>query len=140
MLPLRLVLDTNIIVSAALKPESLQRTTLLLAMSKPARLYLSEPILAEYEEVLSREELGIRRGLRIQLIQLIRNAGHLVKPARQIRIASDPDDDVFLECSDQARADYLITGNRKHFPGYWKCTKVISAREFVDLVAPHLIK
>lgn len=38
MIPLRLVVDTNIVVSAALKPDGLQPTVLLLAISKPARL------------------------------------------------------------------------------------------------------
>jgi predicted nucleic acid-binding protein len=51
MIPLRLVLDTNIVVSAALKPDGLQRTVLLLATSRPAALYVSEAILAEYREV-----------------------------------------------------------------------------------------
>ena len=37
-----------------------------------------------------------------------------------------------------ARADYLITGNKRHFPAYWKSTTIISAREFVTLAAPHL--
>jgi putative PIN family toxin of toxin-antitoxin system len=140
MFPIRLVLDTNVIVSAALKSESLQRTTLLLATSKPARLYVSEPILEEYEEVLARHELGIRRGLRLQLMQGIRNSAHLVRPTHRLNVTSDPDDNMFLECCDHARADFLVTGNRKHFPNFWKCTKVISAREFVDIVAPHLLE
>ena len=38
MIPLRLVIDTNIVVSAALKPDGLQRTVLILAITKPARL------------------------------------------------------------------------------------------------------
>jgi hypothetical protein len=38
MLPLRLVLDTNVVVSAALKPDGLQRTVLLLALTNP-RVY-----------------------------------------------------------------------------------------------------
>lgn len=61
MIPLRLVLDTNIIVSAALKPDGLQRTVLLPALTKPARLYVTGVILAEYAEVLARPELKIRR-------------------------------------------------------------------------------
>jgi len=61
MIPLRLVIDTNILVSAALKPGGLQRTVLVLALTKPARLYVSESILAEYRAVLSRPELKIRR-------------------------------------------------------------------------------
>jgi predicted nucleic acid-binding protein len=36
MLPLRLVIDTNVLISAALKPEGLQRTTLLLSPGPPA--------------------------------------------------------------------------------------------------------
>ena len=42
MIPLRLVIDTNLVVSLALKPDGLQRTVLLLAMTKPARWYASD--------------------------------------------------------------------------------------------------
>jgi uncharacterized protein len=140
MLALRLVLDTNVVISAALKPDGLQRTNFLLAITKPARLYVSEPILEEYGDVLSRPELSIRRGMRLQLMQLIRNHGRLVVPSRRLEVTSDPDDNIFVECADAARADYLVTGNRRHFPPFWKNTKIITAREFVGLVAPHLLR
>lgn len=140
MLSLRLVIDTNVLVSAALKSEGLQRTTLLLSITKPARLYVSPPILEEYAEVLSRPELSIRKGLRLQLLQLVKNRRHLVSPSRRIEVTSDPDDNIFVECADAARADYLVTGNRRHFPPFWKNTKIITPREFVTLVAPHLIR
>jgi uncharacterized protein len=139
MLPLRLVIDTNVLVSAALKPASLQRTALLLAITKPARLYVSRPILEEYADVLARPELRIRKGIRLQLLQLIKNQSHIVTTSRRIDACSDPDDNVFLECADAARADYLITGNQKHFPIFWKKTKVITSREFVGLASPHLL-
>ena len=139
MLPLRLVIDTNVLISAALNPEGLPRTTLLLAITKPARLYVSRPILEEYAGVLSRPHLQIRRGIRHQLLQLIKNHSHIVAPLRLIEAATDPDDNMFLECADTARADYLVTGNKKHFPAFWKTTKVISSREFIGLIAPHLI-
>jgi putative PIN family toxin of toxin-antitoxin system len=140
MLALRLVLDTNVLVSAALKPEGLQRTTFLLATTKPARFYVSAPILEEYAEVFSRPELMIRRGLRLQLLQLIKNRSHMIVPSRRLDVTSDPDDNIFIECADAARADYLITGNQKHFPPFWKSTKIISARDFINLAAPHLIR
>ena len=139
MISLRLVIDTNIVVSAALKPAGLQRTVLLLAITKPATMYVSEAILAEYREVLGRPELKIRKGLQQQLLQLIRSRSHPVKPSRPLQVAKDPDDNKFLECADVARADYLVTGNVRHFPKFWKKTKVITSREFMDLVAPHLI-
>jgi putative PIN family toxin of toxin-antitoxin system len=140
MIPLRLVIDTNILVSAALKPDGLQRTVLLLAITKPARLYVTGAILAEYRDVLARPELKIRRGLQQQLLQIVKNQAQLVKPGRPLQVAKDPGDDKFLECADAARADYLVTGNQRHFPKFWKQTKVVTSREFIDLVTPHLIK
>lgn len=140
MLALRLVVDTNVLVSAALKPESLQRTVFLIAMTKPARLYVSQPILDEYADVLARPELRIRKGVRLQLLQLIKNRSILIAPRQRIEASADPDDNIFIECADAARADYLITGNRKHFPRFWKGTKIIAPREFIDVMAPHLFR
>lgn len=139
MIALRLVIDTNVVVSAAIKPDGLQRTVVLLALTKPARWYISNAILSEYSTVLARPELGIRRGLRQQLLQLIKNRAHTVVPSHLPVVTEDPPDNVFVECADAARADYLITGNQKHFPEFWKSTKVINSREFLNIIAPHLI-
>jgi len=139
MVALRLVIDTNILLSAAIKPAGLLRTVLLLAITKPARLYVSPPILEEYADVLGRRELRIRKGLRQQLLQLIKQHSYTVVPTRRLEVARDPDDNMFLECADAARADYLVAGNQRHFPRFWKKSKVITPREFINLVAPHLI-
>jgi predicted nucleic acid-binding protein len=82
MIPLSLVIDTNIVVSAAIKPDGLQRTVLLLATTKPAMLRVTEAILAEYREVLSRPEVNIRKGLQSQLLQLVRSLARKVQPSR----------------------------------------------------------
>jgi putative PIN family toxin of toxin-antitoxin system len=139
MISLRLVVDTNIVVSAALKPDGLQRGVLLLAITKPARLYVSKAILTEYRDVLSCPEFRIRRCLRQQLLDLIKKRAYLVAPARTLQVTSDPDDNIFIECADAARVDYLVTGNVRHFPRFWKKTKIITSREFLTLVAPHLL-
>ncbi len=94
----------------------------------------------KYADVLSRPELAIRKGIRQQLLQLVKNHSHIVTPSRRLEVCTDPDDNVFLECADAARADYLITGNQRHFPRFWKKTKIITTREFISLAAPHLIK
>jgi predicted nucleic acid-binding protein len=86
--------------------------------------------------LLLRETL---KGLRHQLLQLIKNRSNLVVPSRRLEVSADPDDNRFLECADAARADYLVTGNLRHFPRFWKKTKIITPREFIGLVAPHLI-
>lgn len=139
MIPLRLAVDTNIVVSAALKPEGLQRTVLLLALTKPARLYISRPIFEEYKTVLARPEFQIRKSLRQQFLQLIENRARFVAPSRQLRVTADPWDNIFVECADAARADYLVTGNARHFPRFWKRTKIITSREFLTVVTPHLL-
>jgi uncharacterized protein len=54
-------------------------------------------------------------------------------------VTKDPDDNKFVECADEARAEYLVTGNLRHFPKFWKKTTVISSREFIGIVAPHLL-
>jgi putative PIN family toxin of toxin-antitoxin system len=89
--------------------------------------------------VLARPELKIRRGLRQQFLQLIGSHSHSVEPPHALQVTKDPDDNKFLECADAARADYLVTGNQRHFPRFWKKTKVITSREFIGIVAPHLI-
>ena len=87
---------------------------------------------------LARPELSIRKGLRQQLLQLIKNRSFTVAPTRRLEVTSDPDDNLFLECADAARVDYLVTGNLMHFPRFWKTTKIITPREFISLAAPHL--
>jgi len=140
MIPVRLVIDTNIVVSAAIKPDGLQRTVVLLALTKPARWYISDTILSEYSTVLARPELKIRRALRQQLVQLIKNRAHIVALSRLPIVTTDASDNIFLECADAARADYLITGNQGHFLRFWKSTKIITSREFLNIIAPHLLR
>lgn len=59
-------------------------------------------------------------------------------PSRRLEVTDDRDDKRFRECADVARADYLVTGNLRQFPRFWKKTKIITPREFIGLAAPHL--
>lgn len=68
------------------------------------------------EDVLSRHELNIRKGLRRQFLDLIGNRAQIVSTPRQLNVTSDPDDNIFVECADAARADYLLTGKPTPFP------------------------
>ena len=139
MIPLRLVVDTNVVVSAALKPEGLQRTVVLLALTKPARWYVSDAILSEYAAVLARPELKVGKNLRQPLLQLIKNPTRVVVPSRLSQVTAETADNIFVECADAARADYLVTGNERHFPKFWTSTKIISSREFLNIIAPHFL-
>ena len=49
--------------------------------------------------------------------------------------ALDPDDNRFLECSEAAHAEFLITGNLKHYPKEYKNTRIVNARQFLEALA-----
>ena len=138
MLPLRLVIDTNVVVSGALKPHGLESTVLTFALTAPARFYVSPAILAEYAEVLGRPALRVTHVEQKALSGLFAARARLIHPTVTLSECRDPDDNIFLECADAARADYLLTGNRRHFPAYWKNTKIINCRELMTVIAPHL--
>jgi hypothetical protein len=55
-----------------------------------------------------------------------------VRPTERVAACSDPDDDIFLECAQAARADYLVTGNLKHFPVSWAATRIVTPRWLLD--------
>ena len=41
---------------------------------------------------------------------------------------------MFLECAQAARAEYLVTGNLKHFPATWEGTRIATPRHLLDVV------
>lgn len=135
MVPPKVVLDTNVVVSAHLKSDGFERLVLRLALASRLRLYLSRDILTEYEEVLSREKFGINPLRVAGSMRLIRRAGTLVEPKHRLSASSDPEDNKFLECAETAGADYLVTGNKRHFPKAWEKTEVVNAKELIGIIA-----
>lgn len=57
---IRVVLDTNMIVSAMLRSGGLPEAVFNLAMGGEVQCYISEPIVAEYEDVLRLPEIEPR--------------------------------------------------------------------------------
>ena len=136
----KLVLDTNVVLSATLKPDGLQRLILQLALSPFCELFISAPILEEYEEVLRRKRFKLPSDEVDKLIDLIKNSAVMVTPTKVITASRDADDNKFLECAEEANADYIVTGNKKHFPAKWKKTKVVNGREMMDLMLRGLLE
>lgn len=106
----------------------------MLALSGQVQLCVSDAVFAEYEDVIRRPRLKRPPDAIEGTLKSIRKFGHWVKPTVRIEECSDADDNVFLECAQAAEADYLVTGNQRHFPERWKKTKVIGARELIELV------
>jgi putative PIN family toxin of toxin-antitoxin system len=135
----RVVLDTNVVVSAHLREEGLEATVFLLALSGKITLCVSQPMLAEYEGVLSRRKFSLDPSRVTRSLEQIRRASRRVRPKRTLAVCSDLEDNRFLECAAAAGADYLITGNKRHFPKRWGKTKAVNAREFLEITGPELL-
>ena len=133
-MPLKLVVDTNLVISAHLSPDSLERLVLNLALSTHVAWYVTSAILAEYEEVLHRKKFKFDHKLIERSLSLIKKRSILVVPKHLITASVDPDDNAFLECAAEAEAHYLVTGNKKHFPATWEKTQVVNARELVEFM------
>jgi uncharacterized protein len=132
---IRVVLDTNIIVSALLQPLGPPAQVFLLALGDTVQMFVSGSIFAEYEEVVRRPRLRRTEETIVSALETIRTKAFWVKPTARVRACSDPDDDVFLECAQASGAAYLVTGNVRDFPLRWVGTEVVTPRHFLEIVA-----
>ena len=108
---LRVVLDTNVLISAILfggKP----RRILEKAIRGEIRLCLSEPILEELRGVLRRSKFDYSLEKVQTLLTELTSIADFVNPSQIIRLVlEDPDDNRILECAVEAKASYIITGD-----------------------------
>ena len=133
---IRVVLDTNILISALLQPQGVPARTFLISLAgTTAQLCVSGDIYAEYEEVIRRPKFNRGEAVIEDALCAIRQNGFWVKPSEKVHACSDADDDIFLECVQTARAHYLVTGNLKHFPAKWADTQIVTVRQFLDALA-----
>jgi predicted nucleic acid-binding protein len=59
----------------------------------------------------------------------------VLKPDIRLSVCPDLDDNHVLECAHAAEADFLVTGNAKHFPKSYQTTKVITPRQLLELLS-----
>jgi putative PIN family toxin of toxin-antitoxin system len=136
---LKVIYDTNIMVSAALKPGSIPASLVALAMGKQVRLFLSPPILEEYTEVLKRPKFRLDSDAVNDFLRDLTRAATMVRPTQRVSKSRDEPDNRFLECAQKARADYLVTGNKRHFPApAFEGTKIVSPAEFARTIAEQI--
>jgi putative PIN family toxin of toxin-antitoxin system len=121
----RIVIDTNVVISAALKPLCLQALVINLVSYRAVELFVSAAVLAEYHEVFSRPKFAqIPASEVATLLALIENEATMVAPTETLAISDHDSDNRFYECAAAAGADYIVTGNTRHFTKPYKNTKV----------------
>ena len=129
---MKLVLDTNIIVSALLSPQGPPAKILNLVLNGSSTIIYDNSVLAEYSDVLGRKRLKINKELANFILDFIEKEG-IFTIAEPLSIKFiDNNDKIFYELYKSRDCDYLITGNKKHFP---KDKGILTAREFISHVA-----
>jgi putative PIN family toxin of toxin-antitoxin system len=129
---MRVVLDTNVIVSGFLNPAGPPGTLVRLAAEGALSLCHDARILTEYREVLLRAKFGFPVVMVESFLEQIEAGGFLASAAPLPRSLPDPDDEPFLEIAVAVRAP-LVTGNIRHFPsGARAGAELLSPAAFVE--------
>jgi len=115
MKPFRVVLDTNILVSALMSKFGNPAKIYMMFLSETIILVFSDDIMAEYKEVLYRPHLRIPIDDADKVLEAIRQYGEYVEPVPSTFPMIDEDDRMFYDAAKNFGA-YLITGNVRHYP------------------------
>jgi putative PIN family toxin of toxin-antitoxin system len=126
---MRVVLDTNVIVSALLNPNGIPGRIVALALNGKVKLLYDTRIMFEYSDVLSREDFGFNEETINDLIDYFRSNGEFVNSEYTNSEFIDDADRKFYEVFKSGEAEYLITGNIKHFP---RESGIALPREFIE--------
>ena len=132
---MKVVLDTNIIVSALNFPGN-ERRILDLALRGRYDLYLSPFILQEVSGVLVRKfRWDEQRAM--QAIQMLRSVAIIIEPQpRPSVIQRNEADNRILECAVEASANYVVTGDRQHLLPLkeHQGTKIVTSVQFLSVL------
>ena len=112
---MRVVIDTNVLVSAAINPHGPPGRVLDAVLAETLTVLYDDRILSEYREVLVRPIFGLNHADVDTLLDFIEFTGEHTSTRDIGVILPDPSDLPFLEVAVAGRADALITGNLKHF-------------------------
>ena len=134
MIP-RVVLDTNVVVSALLKPQGQEDQILRLVLAGRLLLCVSPQVLTEYGRVLSSPKFKFQPEEVAMALRQLEKAGRLFRPARDLRISDHEADSRLYECADASQAEFLVTGNLRHFKKDYQAIKIVNARRLLDLLA-----
>jgi uncharacterized protein len=132
---IRSVIDTNVLVSGLLSPNGNEALIVLAIHQGLVRPCFSTAVLEEYAEVLARPKFGFPPDEIAAVVAMLHNGGELVVPQGSAPVLPDPSDAKFLHCAETAHAEYLVTGNKRHFPQEaCGAVRIVNAGELLDRI------
>ena len=132
---IRVVFDTSVLYSAILKSVGNPAAAFELVTSGVVIPCVSPAVLAEYREVFFRPGLHAHANRATQVLDVLTSVAVNVTPTETLKISDHEADNRFYECAAAADADYIVTGNTKHFTKPYKTTKIVNARQLLELTA-----
>jgi putative PIN family toxin of toxin-antitoxin system len=135
--PLYAVIDTNVVVSALLKPDSVPGQVFMRALTGEITPVLSIGIREEYVEVLARKKFKFDQELVGRVLAAFEEKAVYRSPAHNpdaLALVPDPKDVEIYAVTLSAREEWearLVTGNTKHFP---QTAFVVTPRQMLDLL------
>ena len=135
---MRVVLDTNIIVSALIAPAGIPAAILDAWLDGKSTLLICAALVEELRGTLQKPRVAElvkphKAGRPVNLVQKL--AGD-IDPLPSVERSPDPTDDFLLALSEAGDADYLVTGDKSGLLrlGRHKATRIVSAGEFAALL------
>ena len=128
------VIDTNVLVSAMLKWNSVPGAVVQMIYSGVITPVWNDKIMREYREVLSRPKFHLSQDVIDTLMDGITDGGLCVDEEPLDVALPDPKDRVFYEVVMEERKEedaYLVTGNMKHFPS---APFIVTPRQMIDII------
>jgi putative PIN family toxin of toxin-antitoxin system len=136
---IRAVIDTNVLVSAMIASSGNEALVVMAINQGLVTPCISPEILKEYSDVLLRPRFGFPANEVDALLGMLRRRGDFLDPGPIARISPDPDDDKFIACFLAGKADFLVTGNKRHFPQPQRTgARVVNAAELLELITLEL--
>jgi len=135
----RVVLDTNVLISALLF-DGIPERIFLAGLRGEIQLLTSLSLLEELGRVL-KDKFKIDVHTVAHTIELVRSVAEIVEVKSRIRVILHPDgDNRVLECAGDGKADVLVTGDTKHILplSKYKGARILSPAEFVRFIPPSL--
>lgn len=132
---MKVVFDTNILISAAIakgKPHSL----LIKAIGKDFTLFTSDELLEEIKEVMVRPKFKLSAEERRKFFRTFKKTVKNIRLVSNFKVVGeDPDDDVVLNTAHDAKADYIVSGDKhlldlKEFKGM----KIVTANKMLEII------
>lgn len=128
---MKVVFDTNILVSALVFPGGRGESALRRIVEEQDQLVLSKPILDELLGILARK-FGRDAEELAHVAVFLSDLGVLVRPRRRLRVARDDPDNRILECAVTGRAHVIVTGDKALLAlGAYRNVKIITLRDYL---------